>query len=214
MSAGQMVTESRAAALVLEDLDITDSGFIQATAVPYNTKTDIGWFTESFRPKAFKKSIEQAARSLPLHVFHDDAAEPGMDSWPVGVATEWIDNDERLRGVWKFDTSEKAQRARALATPDVDGNAMLGYMSIRFQPLRDSWDFVPMEEWDPENGVKDHVERIESRLVSVALVSTPAYIGATVDWVRSAGVPGRDTGKRAVDEWSAYLEKIKQGPIS
>lgn len=211
MSAGQMATEARAAALV--DLDITDSGFIQATAVPYNTKTDIGWFTESFKPGAFKKSIGEAARSLPLHVFHDDAAQPGMDSWPIGVATEWIDDGDRLRGVWKFDDSDKAQRARALATPDVDGNAMLGYMSVRFQPIRDAWDFVPMEQWDPDNGVKDHVDRVEARLVSVALVSTPAYIGATVDWVRSAGAPGRDTGRRAVDEWAAYLEKVKAGPL-
>lgn len=213
MSAGQMMTEYRAAALV--DLDITNSGFVAATAVPYDTKADIGWFTESFKPGSLTKSIGEAARGLPLHVFHDDS--PGQtampDSWPVGVATEWIDDSKALRGVWKFDDSEKAQRARQLATPDMDGNAMLGYMSIRFAPILDRWEYLPLEEWDPENGHKDHVDRVEARLVSVALVSTPAYVGATVDWVRSAGVPGREPATRAVDDLAAYLEKARNGPV-
>lgn len=213
MSAGQMVTERRAAKLV--DLDITNSGFVAATAVPYDTPTDIGWFTESFKPGSLSKSINEAARGLPLHVFHDDSPNSNQpDSWPVGVATEWHDDSKALRGVWKFDDSDKAQRARALATPDADGNAMLGYMSIRFAPILDKWEHLPMEEWDPENGRKDHVDRVEARLVSVALVSTPAYVGATVEWVRSAGVPGRDTGVRAVDELAAYLERVRNGPVT
>lgn len=209
MSVGQLVTERRAAKVV--DLDITDSGFVAATAVPYNVRTDLGFMTESFRPGSLAKSIKEAARSLPLHLMHDDMAMEGMVGMPIGVAESWDDNDVRLYGVWKFDSDVKAQRARALATPDEQGNAALGYMSIRFAPIRDQWELA--ENWDPSvpEG-KDHVERIESRLVSVSLVSTPAYIGATVDWVRSAGVPGRETGPRAVDEWSTWLEQVKAGP--
>ena len=210
MSGKQLATEYRAAEVI--DLDITASGLIAATAVPYNTKADIGWFTESFNPGSLTKSINEAARGLPLHVFHDDS--PGQtampDSWPIGVATEWKDDSKALRGVWKFDDSEKAQRARQLATPDADGNAMLGYMSIRFAPIRDDWDWIEMEEWDPMGGSKDHVNRVEARLVSVALVSTPAYIGASVEWVRSA--QGRNQGVRAVDQWSSYLEQVRNGP--
>lgn len=211
MTAGTLVTEGRAAKLDLVDLDITDSGYIQATLVPYREVADIGFFTESFLPGSFAKSIKEAARSLALHVFHDDMAAPGMDSWPIGVATEWKDSEDRLRGVWKFDDDAKAQRARKLATPDENGNAMLGYMSVRFQPIRNNWRMA--EVWNPEipEG-KDHVDRIEARLVSAGLVSGPAYIGATVDWVRSAGVPGRETGPRAVDEWSTWLEQVKAGP--
>jgi hypothetical protein len=214
MTAGTLATEQRGAQVV--DLDITNSGFVAATAVPYNVKGDIGFFTESFLPGSLSKSIREAARSLPLHVFHDDMPQgQGMtfESWPIGVATEWQDGEDRLRGVWKFDDSEKAQRARKLATPDADGNAMLGYMSIRFTPIRDKWAFVDSARWDPSSvDGKDHVDRVEARLVSVALVSTPVWNQASVDWVRSAGAPGRDTGKRAVDEWAAYLEQIKAGP--
>lgn len=209
MTTGTLATERRAAKVV--DLDITNSGFIAATAVPYNVKTDLGFMTESFRPGSLAKSIKEAARSLPLHLFHDDMAMPGMVGDPIGVAESWDDTEERLYGVWKFNDTDKAQRARQLATPDDNGNSNLGYMSIRFTPIRDAWKFA--QKWDPSlpDG-KDHVERTEARLVSVSLVSTPQYAGASTDWVRSAGAPGRDTGTRAIDEWSNYLEKIKAGP--
>lgn len=208
MTAGQLATEWRAAKVV--DLEFS-SGQIAATAVPYGVKTDLGFMTESFRAGSLAKSIKEAARSLPLHLFHDDMAMEGMVGMPIGVASSWDDNDARLYGVWDLDSDVKAQRARQLATPDDNGNSMLGYMSIRFAPIRNEWQMA--ENWDPTlpEG-KDHVERIEARLVSVSLVSTPAYIGATVDWVRSAGAPGRDTGVKAIDEWSSWLEKVKAGP--
>lgn len=208
MTAGQLATEWRAAKVV--DLEIS-SGQIAATAIPYNVKTDLGFMTESFRPGSLAKSIKEAARSLPLHLMHDDMADFGNVGMPIGVASSWDDNDVRLYGVWDFDSEEKAQRARALATPNQDGNAALGYMSIRFAPIRSEWTFADV--WDPSvpEG-KDHVERTEARLISVSLVSAPAYIGATVDWVRSAGAPGRDTGIRAVDEFASWLEKAKAGP--
>lgn len=210
MTTGTLAVESRAAQIV--DLDITSSGFVAATAMRYNQTAQIAAFTEAFLPGAFAKSITEAARSLPLHLFHDDMADFGNVGAPIGVASEWQDTTESLRGVWKFDSSEKAQRARQLATPDDDGNSMLGYMSVRFQPIRNKMTYA--KQWDPSRGAEgmDHVDHVEARLVSVSLVSTPAYIGATVDWVRSAGIPGRDTGRRAVDEWAEYLEKIKAGP--
>lgn len=208
-----MELERRAAKLELVDVDITSSGYLAATAVPYSVPADIGFFTESHLAGSFAKSIKEAARSLPLHVFHDDMpsmAQPS--SWPIGVATEWDDSADRLRGVWKLDDSEKAQRARKLATPDADGNALLGYMSIRFMPIRSTWSYA--DDWNPDLGPghKDHVDRVESRLVSVGLVSTPAFIGAAVEWVRSIGVPGRESGKRQLDEWRAYLDQVKAGP--
>jgi phage head maturation protease len=209
MSAGQLATEWRAAKVV--DLQVS-SGQVAATAVPYGVKTDLGFMTESFRAGSLAKSISEAARSLPLHLFHDDMAMEGMVGMPIGVASSWDDTSARLYGVWDFDSDAKAQRARELATPDENGNAALGYMSIRFAPIRSEWTYADV--WDPTRpDGKDHVERTEARLISVSLVSTPAYIGATVDWVRSAGAPGRDTGKRAVDEFSAWLEKAKAGPV-
>jgi HK97 family phage prohead protease len=210
MTTGQLVTEQRAAQLV--DLDITNSGFIAATAIQYNVRTLISSFTEAFIPGSLSKSISEAARSMPLHLMHDDMAPYGSIGMPIGVAHEWNDDETRLYGVWKFDDDQKAQRARALATPDENGNAALGYMSIRFQPIRDKWTFA--KQWDPNTPEgRDHVDHTESRLVSVSLVSTPAYIGSTVDWVRSAGNPSRDTGRRRIDEWSDFLAKAKAGPV-
>lgn len=206
--------EGRASQLELVDLDITDSGYVAATAIPYNTRADIGFFTETFLPGSLAKSISEAARGLPLHLFHDDGGGTDMtvESWPIGVATEWKDDDERLRGVWKFDGSPKAQRARQLATPDPEtGVAMLGYMSIRFAPIRSEWTTLDLKDWNPDLGPdhKDHVDRIEARLVSVGLVSTPAYIGATVDFVRSAPPPNRDVGIRQVDAWQKWAQEIR-----
>ena len=211
MSVGQLATEQRTAEIV--DLDITNSGFIAATAIQYNVRTLIGAFTEAFLPGSLTKSIQEAARSLPLHLMHDDMGPYGNIGMPIGVAQSWSDDENRLYGVWKFDDDAKAQRARTLATPDENGNAALGYMSVRFQPIRQKHTYA--KQWDPNTPEgRDHVDNVESRLVSVSLVSTPAYIGSTVDWVRSAGLPARDTGRRAVDEWTAYLEQIKAGPVS
>lgn len=210
MSTGQLMTEARAAQLV--DLDITNSGFVAATAMLYNVETDIGPFIESFKPGSLSKSISEAARSLPLHLLHDDMAEFGNIGMPIGTAQEWRDDDVRLYGVWKFEDDAKAQRARALATPDENGRAALGYMSLRFKPILNQWRMAKV--WDPNKPEgKDRVTHSEARLVSVSLVSTPAYIGATVDWVRSAGAPGRDTGRRKIDEWAEFLEQAKAGPV-
>lgn len=207
--------EGRATQLEIVDLDITDSGHIAATAIPYNVRADIGFFTETHLPGSLSKSIGEAARGLPLHLFHDDGSGTDMtvESWPIGVATEWQDDETSLRGVWKFDGSPKAQRARQLATPDPEtGVSMLGYMSIRFAPIRSNWTRV--DDWDPDKGpaFKDHVDRVESRLVSVALVTGPAFVKAAVEWVRAAMPPGREDPGRRIDEWSTWLEGVKAGP--
>jgi HK97 family phage prohead protease len=209
--------ERRASALELRDVELSAGGkMLSAIAVPYNERADIGFFTEDFLPGSLAKSIKEAARSLPLHVFHDDMPGQGEpSSWPIGVATEWDDDASRLRGVWKLDDSEKAQRAAKLATPDDEGRSMLGYMSIRFSPIRSNWTYV--EDWNPDLGPdhKDHVSRVEARLVSVGLVTAPAYANAAVEWVRSSEARrSEEAGRRQIDEWSRYLEQIKAGPLA
>lgn len=213
----QAPEEWRAASLEVREASIETVGlkqYLRGIAVPYNDPADIGFFTESHLPGSLAKSIKEAARSLPLHTFHDDMAGAGDTSWPIGVAEEWDDDEHRLVGVWKLDDSEKAQRAAKLATPDENGNSMLGYMSIRFQPIRSNWTMV--DDWNPDLGPdhKDHVDRVESRLVSVGLVPAPAFVRTPVEWVRSAAAPGRDAdaGKRSIDEWSTWLEQVKSGP--
>jgi phage head maturation protease len=206
--------EWRAAKLELREVEISKNReFLSGIAVPYNTRADIGWFTETHLPGSLAKSINESARGLPLHAFHDDMTGSGeASSWPIGVMSEWQDDANRLRGVWKLDDSEKAQRAAKLAEPDENGQSMLGYLSIRFAPIRSNW--TQPEEFNPDLGpdFKDHVDRVESRLVSVGLVSAPAFADAAVEWVRSATPPGRDAGERQVAAWQTWLAEIKDGP--
>ena len=208
--------ERRAAKLELREVEISkDLTELTGIAVPYRDPADIGWFVEEHAPGSFAKSIKEAARSLPLHAFHDDVAGQGSaESWPIGYAREWVDDADNLRGVWKILDDEKSQRAARLAKPDEQGFSALGYMSIRFAPIRSQW--TNAADFNPDLGpdYKDHVLRLESRLVSVGLVTGPAFTRATVEYVRSAERPRDLTpGQRAVDAWSSWLEEIKAGPV-
>ena len=179
--------------------------WLEGTAVPYNRDADIGFFVEQFAPGSLAKSITEAARSLPLHLFHDSA------SFPIGVASEWRDGKEALEGVWKLDDSDLAQRAAKLAKADDDGTALLGYMSIRFAPIRSAWTYV--DDWNPDLGPnhKDHVIRTEARLLETSLVSTPAYKEASVSFVRTAErAISREASGREVKGWREYLERVQR----
>ena len=216
--ASTLPVERRTATVRALEVETTDNfKYLSAICLPYNEFADIGWFLEQHAPRSLSKSIKEAARSLPLHVFHDDSPMTGAnmtaESWPIGVASEWDDNDERLRAVFKLDDDPKAQRAAKLAQVDEDGNSMLGYMSIRFAPIRSTWEFV--EDFNPDLGPehKDRVTRTESRLVSVALVSGPAFVNTPVEWVRSNDHNRHwDGGGRQLDEWAKTVEQLKAGP--
>jgi hypothetical protein len=191
----------------IRSLDATESlRKLAGRAVPYNAPTDLGTFTEEIATGAFAKSIREAARSLPLHLFHGDLPKAGGSDatpWPIGMASEWRERPDGLHGVWDLDDHPDAQRAARMAR---DGQ--LPYLSVRFSPL-------PNKTELRYNGDRPHMIRREARLVSTSLVSTPAYLGAQVDWVRSAeqvarpGAPGT-----ALAEWAKYLEQIKAGPLA
>lgn len=184
--------------------------FLHGRAVPYNTPADIGWFMEEHAPGSLAASIKeaQAGRGLPLLMFHN------ADTFPIGVSDSWDDNREALDGVWKLDDSEEAQRAAKLATPDENGHAILGYMSIRFAPEKSEWTYV--DDFNPDLGPdhKDRVVRVKSRLVETSLVSTPAFKEATVEFVRTAerSIRREDVGAANLAAWRAELEQLKAGP--
>ena len=161
--------------LKLVDME-ADGRTISGRAVPYNTFASIGWFAEQHAPKSFAKSIREAARKLPLLLWHNNA------SFPVGVSEEWDDNDNGLDCTWRMDSSEEAERAADLAD-----KGMLTGLSIGFAPIRSEWEYVPDEDWDPNRGIDgmDKVTRLESRLLEVSLTPTPAFAGAKVSQVRS-----------------------------
>jgi HK97 family phage prohead protease len=153
---------------------------LRGRAVPYDEPTNVGWYIETIRAGAFSKSIREAARGLPLLLWHDNA------SWPIGVAASWDDSDDGLDGVWRLDDSDLAQRAARQAR---DG--FLTGMSVGFQPMPNgsTWDLVDDDEWNPDTGNVDRVERVEARLLEVSMTPTPAYAGAGVSLVRSSEMP-------------------------
>lgn len=200
-----LLAERRALEVVELEVNAAKT-MLSGLAVPYNREADIGWFMEEFAPGSLAKSIKEAARSLPLTLFHDDHA---LDSH-IGVASEWKDRDDGLRGVWKLDDGPIAQRAAELATPDEDGKAVLGYMSIRFAPIRSEWTYAP--DFNPNMGpaYKDRVRRTEARLLAVSLVSTPAYSTAAVEWVRTGErAITRDATGRELTEWMSYVQQMR-----
>jgi hypothetical protein len=172
---------------------------LRGRAVPYGDPADIGWFVETFAPGSLGKSAKESARALPLLVFHNDQA------FPVGVAQRWDEQSDGLWGEWRLSQTQDAQHA---ATQVADG--FLNFMSVRFAPIRSEWTYA--SDFNPDLGPshKDSVKRIEARLLETSLVSTPAYNGATVEWVRSGERnPHQRGGTPQLDAWRAELEKLR-----
>lgn len=197
-----IATETRTQGIQLRDLETTLSkSMLKGRAVPYNREEDIGWFLETFAPGSLAKSIKESARALPLLLFHESR------SWPIGVAHEYDDNDDGLDTIWRLDKSAEAQRAAQLAE---DG--ILNFLSIRFSPIRSQWTYV--DDFNPDLGAahKDRVLRQEARLIETSLVSTPAYNGAAVEWVRTGerSLTRPDSG-REIRAWRDELEALRAG---
>lgn len=184
--------EARIHGVQLREVETTaDHKLLRGRAVPYGESTDIGWFLESFAAGSLGKSARESAAALPLLVFHDDM------KLPIGAIDQWDEQPTGLYGTWRISDDLEAQRAAKSAA---DG--FLNFMSVRFMPIRSTWTFVD------EPGGKDEVVREEARLLEVSLVSTPAYNGATIQWVRSS--ERRDIGGTpSLDAWKAELEKLR-----
>ena len=195
------------AALEFRETDTTDDGlYLEGRAVPYDTWADIGWFRERFMAGAFKKSIREAARKLPLLLWHDNR------TYPIGVSHEWRDNDDGLDVVWKLDIEdpravEAARKARdGLLTGLSIGFALIERMGKG--PDGQLVDLNNIRELD-DMGVMS-ITRKEARLMEVSLTPTPAYAGAKVQLVRSRS-PREDSGRRRsaeIDAWRDYLNQV------
>lgn len=187
--------ERRTLGIQLRQVETTDSlSMLRGLAVPYGTETDIGWFLESFAPGSLGKSARESAAALPLLLFHDDG------QLPVGSIDQWDEQQAGLYGVWRIADDPIAQSAAKSAK---DGH--LNFMSVRFQPIRSTWTYVE----DPQlMNAKDSVVRNEARLLETSLVSTPAYNGATIEWVRSSE-RRKPAGTPKLEAWKAELAKIR-----
>ena len=163
----------------------------------YGRLYDVGPFTERLLAGVFAKSITEAARALPLHVNHTH------DQIPVGRAVAWEDTDEALLGTWEFDTRAEAVEAARLAD-----EGLLSGLSVGFNPLQSRWSYAEGP------GAKDHVDRLECRLLETSLCSVPAYEDAGVLAVRSAGNPERPGSiivpRPGLDAARAWLAMARQ----
>lgn len=140
------------------------SRFLAGRAIPFEQWTDVGGFMEQHSRGSFAESIAQMPH-VPLLLFHD------RQSFPIGVAEEWHDNDEGLDCVWRLDSADLAQEAGRLAREGI-----IRGLSIGFQPI-----FTKRET--DEDGLM-WLTRTKSRLLEVSLVSAPAFAGAGVTGVR------------------------------
>lgn len=148
--------------------------FLEGLAVPYGTPTRLApWAEEVIAPGAFKKSVQEAARDLPLLLHHD------ARDWPIGAARGWKHKPDGLFGSWEMDDSDRAAEAVRLAE-----RGFLTGLSVGFMPLREESEDIDPREHD---GVEVRYVVHEARLVEVSLVATPAYQDAGVVAVRSTG---------------------------
>ena len=168
---------------------------IGGLAVPYNAPADIGPYVETFEPGAFADSISRAVNGLPLMLLHDG------NRLPIGVSESFQDRAEGLHGAWRLDDSEEAQHAARLAE-----NGILGYLSVRFAPIRSKWS-RPAADPAHDAAGKDRVHRLEARLLEVSLVSMPAYAEAAITFVRHHPTP--TTPPLGLSAWIAELDTIR-----
>lgn len=183
-------------ALELRDVERSESGrYLEGRAVPYGEWTDVGWFMERMASGVFAKSIKEAARGLPLLLWHDSR------TFPIGVSTEWRESSDGLDGVWRIDRDDP--RAVEAARKAQDG--LLTGMSVGFAPIPEQ-DDIDLDD----NGLP-WITRNEGRLLEVSLTPTPAYAGANVALVRSR-MPheGKRRQSAEVDAWRSYLGTVRR----
>lgn len=184
-------------AIEFRDVQQSESGrYLEGRAVPYGKFTDVGWFMEQMAPRVFAKSIREAAKGLPLLLWHNN------QTFPIGVSEKWTERADGLDGLWRLDT--KDELAMKAAQKAADG-FMTG-MSVGFAPIPETDSL----EIDDEGLL--WITRNEARLLETSLTPTPAYAGAEVQLVRSR--QPRDHGGRRrsaeIDALREYLERIKR----
>lgn len=193
------LAQTRAAAETFElrDTEEADGRLrrLAGRAVPYGIETDIGEYVESIEFGCFAKSIKEAARGLPLLLFHNDT------TYPIGVSESWEERRDGLHGIWRLSLADEAQYAARLVA---DG--MITGMSVRMLPNRKRDRHVIGFKRGADE--KDLIVRTEARLVETSLVTTPAYVGAEVTWIRSTPRQLPPT-RRAVQDYRDWLESVR-----
>lgn len=189
-----------------------DGKYLEGVAVPFDRWQDVGPYDERFQPGVFDTTLSRSPDRVPLLVNHD------VSAIAVGRPVEWIKDTDALRGVWKFDSRAEAQEVARMAE---DG--ILTGLSVHFQPGRKKADNT-VERVDQADGKTPRmkVTRHNARLLEVSLVSVPAYEGAEISLVRTAGItadladaaagtPRADDARAALQDLRAKLSDLTKG---
>jgi len=181
--------------LEFRDAELSESGkWLEGRAVPYDVWQDVGWYMEKIQKGCFAKSIREAARNLPLLLWHDGR------SFPIGRSHKWTDANEGLDCVWEIDSADIAQEAARLARTQ-----MLTGLSVGFAPIHGGTD----RKFDEDAGIS-YMLRTEARLLEVSLTPTPAYAGAKVSLVRSRESQLNGIGAGRAARRSVELDAAKE----
>ena len=155
---------------------------IQGVAVPYDTKTQIGyWFEEEVAPGAFRDSLANADIVLL-------AGHGGMPYARVGADTlKFDDRDDGLHFESSLDLRDPDAQSKAAK---IDRGDLTG-VSIGFYVFREEWT-------EPKDKTEYSLRRIlEGELVEISMTPFPAYKDTELQAQRDAGLAIIEAAKRA-----------------
>ena len=150
----------------LDDFEVrADAREISGVIVPFNTRTQIGHFTETFEPGSFTRTIAERGTRVKLLFGHDT-------NRPLGRAVTLTEERRGLVGTFKVARTIAGDEAIELVR-----SGAFDSFSVGFTPITDRW-----------SRNRDHVDRLEVKLLETSLVTLPAYETARIESVRSRPV--------------------------
>jgi HK97 family phage prohead protease len=160
-------TETRIWPLQLELRGEPDGRTLEGAIVPYGQEARIGpSVVETFAPGAFAGTDPA---TLPLLALHD------RQTLPIGRAVELRDQAAEWWGAFNVSRTRLGDEVLEL----VRDGALTGL----------SVGFLPVPGGDRWNATRTRVERVRARAHHVGVVPFPAYEGARIAAVRTAGPP-------------------------
>lgn len=205
MEGGRREAQIVTARLELSEVEVNRGySMMHGRAAPYGEVGLRQFYKETWADKLFDKSIRQAAKSLPLLMFHDDM------TWPIGSATDWDSvPGDGLYGTWSLDDSADAQRAAKMYAA-----GHLKYLSVGYQPILSRLELPDAGRLDLEDSSTwGTVTRLEARLLETSIVPVPLYPSAQIMLVAGAGATLATTRRHTattpeLDRWKRWRSSI------
>jgi HK97 family phage prohead protease len=162
--------QTRAFAVAMELRADGDGRTILGRAVPYGQTIDIPGGKERFVLGAFARQIQVGPiAAVKLHSSHAERIE---GKYPVGATIHLAEQPDGLHGAWRMHETARGDEAlHMVKTGEVTG------LSIGFKA----------SDGGSKRGADGAIERHAVHLDHVVLTGEPAYAGAQVTAVRSAG---------------------------